>query len=94
MVAFDFAFRDLAHAQDAALEFLLELVRTESLDAETAIEAVLRSMPPRGAAGRRSSARLRVSAAGVQRLALSFEAKRVRFAERVESSGVDYHVEH
>lgn len=31
--------------QDEALEFLLELVRTESLDAETAIEAVLRSMP-------------------------------------------------
>ena len=31
--------------QDAALEFLLELVRTESLDAEAAIEAVLRSMP-------------------------------------------------
>jgi HEAT repeat protein len=31
--------------QDAALEFLLELVRTESLNAEAAIEAVLRSMP-------------------------------------------------
>jgi len=31
--------------QDAALEFLLELVRTESLNAETAIEAILRSMP-------------------------------------------------
>jgi HEAT repeat protein len=31
--------------QDEALEFLLELVRTESLDAEAAIEAVLRSMP-------------------------------------------------
>jgi HEAT repeat protein len=31
--------------QDAALELLLELVRTESLDAETALEAVLRSMP-------------------------------------------------
>jgi hypothetical protein len=31
--------------QDPALEFLLESVRKESLDAETAIEAVLRSMP-------------------------------------------------
>lgn len=31
--------------QDAALKFLLDLVRTESLDAEPAIEAVLRSMP-------------------------------------------------
>jgi hypothetical protein len=32
--------------QDAATEFLLDLVRTESLDAEPAIEALLRSMPP------------------------------------------------
>jgi hypothetical protein len=31
--------------QDAALDFLLELVRKESLEAEAAIEAVLRSMP-------------------------------------------------
>lgn len=31
--------------QNDALEFLLELVRTESLDAEPAIEAILRSMP-------------------------------------------------
>jgi HEAT repeat protein len=31
--------------QDAALEFLLDLVRTESLQAEAAIEAVLRSAP-------------------------------------------------
>jgi HEAT repeat protein len=31
--------------QDAALEFLLELVRKEGLDAEPAIEAILRSMP-------------------------------------------------
>ena len=31
--------------QDAALEFLLDLVGTESLDAEAAIEAILRSMP-------------------------------------------------
>jgi len=31
--------------QDAALEFLLSLVATESLNAEAAIEAILRSMP-------------------------------------------------
>jgi HEAT repeat protein len=31
--------------QDAALEFLLDLVRTESLDAEPAIEVILRSVP-------------------------------------------------
>jgi len=31
--------------QDAALVFLLDLVRTESLDAEPAIEALLRAMP-------------------------------------------------
>ena len=31
--------------QDAALEFLLELVKSESLDAERAIEAIVRSMP-------------------------------------------------
>jgi HEAT repeat protein len=31
--------------QDAALEFLLDLVRTESLNAEAAIEAIFRSMP-------------------------------------------------
>jgi HEAT repeat protein len=31
--------------QDAALEFLVEMVATESLDAEAAIEALVRSMP-------------------------------------------------
>jgi HEAT repeat protein len=31
--------------QDAALEFLLDLVRAESLQAEAAIEAILRAMP-------------------------------------------------
>jgi HEAT repeat protein len=31
--------------QDTAMEFLLELVKSESLDAERAIEAVVRSMP-------------------------------------------------
>jgi len=32
--------------QDAALEFLLDLVRSESLQAEAAIEAILRAAPP------------------------------------------------
>lgn len=32
--------------QDAAVEFLLDQVRTESLQAEAAIEAIMRSMPP------------------------------------------------
>lgn len=32
--------------QDAAVEFLLDLVRTESLDAEPAMEAILRTLPP------------------------------------------------
>ena len=31
--------------QDAAVQFLLDLVRTESLEAEAAIEAILRTMP-------------------------------------------------
>jgi HEAT repeat protein len=31
---------------DAAMDFLVELVRSESLDAEAAMEAVVRSMPP------------------------------------------------
>jgi hypothetical protein len=31
--------------QDSAMEFLLDLVKTESIDAEKAIEAVVRSMP-------------------------------------------------
>jgi hypothetical protein len=31
--------------QDASLEFLLDQVRSESLQAEAAIEAILRSMP-------------------------------------------------
>ncbi len=34
--------------QDAALEFLLELVRTESLNSEAAIEAIFRCMPSTG----------------------------------------------
>jgi hypothetical protein len=32
---------------DCALEFLLDLVKTESIDAEHAIEAVVRSIPSR-----------------------------------------------
>jgi hypothetical protein len=31
--------------QDAAMEFLLDLIKTESIDAERALEAVVRSMP-------------------------------------------------
>ncbi len=50
--------------QDAALEFLLDLVRTESLDAEAAIEVVLRSMPSQDV-----SKRLEKLVAGNQRLA-------------------------
>lgn len=38
--------------QDEAMEFLLELVRKESLDAEGAIEALLRSMPSPELSGR------------------------------------------
>jgi hypothetical protein len=38
--------------QDASLEFLLELIRQESLDAEGALEAVLRSMPSQEIIGR------------------------------------------
>jgi len=34
--------------QDAALSFLLDLVKTESLDAERAIESLMRSMPSEG----------------------------------------------
>jgi hypothetical protein len=53
--------------QDEALEFLFDLVRTESLQAEAAIEAILRAMP--------SSAitkRLEQMVAGNQRLARVF----------------------
>ncbi len=57
--------------QDAALEFLLELVRTESLDAEAAIEAVLRSMPSQEVINR-----LEKLAGGNPRLKLAFAANR------------------
>lgn len=53
--------------QDAALEFLLELVRTESLQAEAAIEAILRTMP-----SSEVTKRLKEQVAGNQRLSRVF----------------------
>jgi len=53
--------------QDAALEFLLDLVRTESLQAEAAIEAILRSMPSDDI-----TKRLETLVAGNQHLARAF----------------------
>ena len=53
--------------QDEAIEFLLELVRTESMDAEAAIEAVLRSMPSPEIAGQ-----LQQMVSGNERLARVF----------------------
>jgi HEAT repeat protein len=55
--------------QDAALEFLLELVRTESPGAEGAIEAILRSMPSQEVINR-----LEKLVAGSPRLARVFVA--------------------
>ena len=55
--------------QEEALEFLLELVRQESLDAEGAIEAVLRSMP-----SDEVKQRLEKLAAGNARLTRAFAA--------------------
>jgi HEAT repeat protein len=57
--------------QDAAVEFLLELVRTESLQAEGAIEAILRSMP-----SDEITKRLEKLVAGNQRLARAFAANK------------------
>jgi HEAT repeat protein len=57
--------------QDAALEFLLELVKKESLDAEAAIEAVLRSRPPEDV-----TARLEKLVAGNPRLKRAFAAQK------------------
>jgi len=62
--------------QDAALEFLLDLVRTESLQAESAIEAILRAMP-----SPEVTRRLEQLVAGNQRLARAFAT------HRAESSG-------
>ncbi|MFY9646591.1 MAG: HEAT repeat domain-containing protein, partial [Terriglobales bacterium] len=53
--------------QDAAIEFLLELIRTESQQAETAIEALLRTMP-----SAEITRRLEVLVAGNQRLTRAF----------------------
>jgi HEAT repeat protein len=57
--------------QDAALEFLLELVSTESLNAEAAIEAILRSMP-----SQEVIKRLEKLVAGNPRLTRAFAAQR------------------
>lgn len=57
--------------QDEALEFLLDLVRTESLDAEAAIEAVLRSVP-----SQEIITRLKKLVAGNPRLERSLAAQR------------------
>ncbi len=57
--------------QDAALEFLLDLVRTESLNAEAAIDAVLRSMPSED-----TLKRLEQLVSGNPRLARVFAANR------------------
>lgn len=57
--------------QDAAMEFLFELVRRESLDAERAIEALVRTMPSQEA-----MQRLEKLVAGDPRLARSLAASR------------------
>ena len=57
--------------QDAALEFLLDLVRTESLDAEAAIEVVLRSRP-----SEEITNRLEKLVAGNPRLKRTFAAQK------------------
>lgn len=59
--------------QDAALEFLLDQVRTESLQADAAIEAILRSMP-----SAEVTKRLEDLVAGNPRLAHAFAANRPR----------------
>ena len=56
--------------QDEALEFLLDLARTESLHAESAIEALLRSMP-----SQETIKRLEKLVAGNSRLARVFAAQ-------------------
>jgi HEAT repeat protein len=57
--------------QEGAMEFLFELVRTESLDAERAIEAILRSMPSEDL-----TERLEKAVAGNPRLARAFRTLR------------------
>jgi HEAT repeat protein len=60
--------------QDAALEFLLDLVSTESLNAEAAIDAVFRSMPSQEA-----TQRLEKLVASNPRLKRAFAANRKPF---------------
>src|ERR1017187_2308753 len=57
--------------QDAALEFLLDLVRSESLQAEAAIEAILRAMP-----SVEITKRLEELVAGTPRLSRAFATHR------------------
>ena len=57
--------------QDAALEFLFDLVRTESLQAEAAIEAILRAMP-----SAEITKQLEKTVAGNPRLARAFVTHR------------------
>ncbi len=59
--------------QDAAVEFLLDLVRTESLQAEAAIEAILRSAP-----SPELTKQLEELVAGNPRLKRAFVANRVK----------------
>jgi HEAT repeat protein len=59
--------------QDAALEFLLDQVRTESLQAEAAIEAILRSAP-----SEEVTRRLEKLAAANPRLSRAFAAHRTK----------------
>jgi HEAT repeat protein len=63
--------------QDAALEFLFELVRTESLNAEGAVEAILRSLPSDEVA-----ARLEKLVAGNPRLKRAFAANHAASTKR------------
>jgi hypothetical protein len=63
--------------QDAAQEFLLDQVRTESLQAEAAIEAILRSMP-----NSETTKRLEELVTGNPRLAKVFKAHLVQSPHR------------
>src|SRR5437660_4963959 len=63
--------------QDEALEFLFDLVRTESLQAEAAIEAILRAMP-----SPQITKRLEQIVAGNQRLARVFATHRPTSSEK------------
>jgi HEAT repeat protein len=67
--------------QDAAIEFLFDLVRTESLQAEAAIEAILRAAP-----SAELSKRLEKMVAANQRLARVFDAHRSQHVRNALSS--------